>query len=253
MHCAPTVIPRDTPMNENTRGNLALNLERVRATVAEAARRSGRSPSDITLVAVSKTVPVELVKIAYNLGVTHFGENRVQDALPKIAAFHPMGVYWHMIGHLQSNKAGKVVTSFDSVQSVDSLHLAETLNQHAAEMGKRLPILLQVNVSGEASKEGISPTEVPALAHQIVALPALEVQGLMTIAPLVEDPEEVRPVFRILRELRDQLQNEVSEGAWQHLSMGMTDDYRIAIEEGATIIRIGRAIFGERVYKEDIK
>ncbi len=245
----PYGLLKDTPMNENTRENLALNLERVRANVAESARRSGRSPSDITLVAVSKTIPVELVKIAYNLGVTHFGENRVQDALPKIGDFHPMGVYWHMIGHLQSNKAGKVVSSFDSVQSVDSLHLAETLNRHAEEVGKRLPILLQVNVSGEASKEGMTPAEVPRLAHQIVALPALEVQGLMTIAPLVEDPEEVRPVFRALRELRDQLQDEVPEGAWHHLSMGMTDDYRIAIEEGATIIRIGRAIFGERVYR----
>jgi len=132
---------------------------------------------------------------------------------------------------------------------VDSLHLAQALQRHATEEGKRLPVLLQVNVSGEASKEGMTVAEAPGLARQIAALPALEVQGLMTIAPLVEKPEEVRPVFRALRELRERLQNEVPHCSWQHLSMGMTDDYRIAIEEGATIVRVGRAIFGERVYK----
>jgi len=236
-------------MNENTQERLAANIAEVRANIAAAAQRAGRSADEIRLVAVSKTVAVELVKIAYNLGVTHFGENRVQDALPKIADFHPQGVYWHMIGHLQSNKASKVVAPFDSVQSVDSLHLAEALHRYAAEQGKRLPVLLQVNVSGEASKEGMTPAETPNLARQIASLTALEVQGLMTIAPLVENAETVRPVFRALRDLRERLQNEVPHCSWQQLSMGMTDDYRIAIEEGATIVRIGRAIFGERVYK----
>ena len=236
-------------MQDNTHDRLATNIAHVRASIAEAAQRGGRDANDITLVAVSKTVAVELVKIAYNLGVTHFGENRVQNALPKIAAFHPQGVYWHMIGHVQSNKASKVVAAFDSVQSVDSLHLAQALQRHATEEGKHLPVLLQVNVAGEASKEGMTVAEAPGLARQIAALPALEVQGLMTIAPLVEKPEEVRPVFRTLRELRERLQNEVPDCSWQHLSMGMTDDYRIAIEEGATIVRVGRAIFGERVYK----
>ncbi len=236
-------------MNENIHEQLATNIAEVRANIAAAAQRAGRSAEKIRLVAVSKTVAVELVKIAYNLGVTHFGENRVQDALPKIADFHPQGVYWHMIGHLQSNKANKVVAPFDSVQSVDSLHLAQALNRHAAEQGKLLPVLLQVNVSGEASKEGMTPAEAPALARQIAALPALEVLGMMTIAPLVANAEKARPVFRALRELRDQLQNEVPHCSWEELSMGMTDDYRIAIEEGATIVRIGRAIFGERVYK----
>ncbi len=228
---------------------LASNLAHVRSAITEAAQKAGRTAEEITLVAVSKTVPVELVRMAYNLGVVNFGENRVQDALPKIAEFHPQEMRWHMIGHLQSNKANKVVGSFYCVQSVDSLHLAQTLNRHAAEHGTRLPILLQVNVSGEASKEGMSPVETPEVARQILTLPHLEVQGLMTIAPLVENPEEVRPVFRELRTLRDQLRDMLPQSAWQHLSMGMTDDYRIAIEEGATIVRIGRAIFGERVYK----
>ncbi len=235
---------------------LAANITAVRGRIAEAAERAGRNPEEITLVAVSKTKPVELVKIAYNLyslhdshsGVTDFGENRVQEALPKIAEFSPPGIRWHMIGHLQSNKAGKVVGAFTCVHSVDNLHLAQTLERHAARLNLRQPVLLQVNVSGEGSKEGMAVAELPALARQIVALPHLEVQGLMTVAPLVHDPEEVRPVFHSLRELRDRLRDEVPESSWHHLSMGMTDDYCVAIEEGATIVRIGRAIFGERVY-----
>jgi PLP dependent protein len=226
---------------------LSANIARVRANIAQAAQKAGRSPDEVTLVAVSKTKPLQLVKLAYNVGVTHFGENRVQEALPKIAAFHPPDASWQMIGHLQSNKAGKAAGAFDCVQSVDNLHLALALNRHAGEQGKRLPILLQVNIASEASKEGMSVEETPALARQIVALPHLEVQGLMTIAPLVENPEEVRPVFRGLRELRDRLREEIPECSWHHLSMGMTDDYSVAIEEGATIVRIGRAIFGERV------
>jgi len=238
-----------------TQEQLATNIAHVRSVIEEAALRAGRTPGEITLVAVSKTVPLALVKMAYNLnalrelrslGVTNFGENRVQDALPKIAAFHPQDVRWHMIGHLQSNKAGKVVGSFDMVQSVDSLHLAQALNRHAEEEGKRLPVLLQINISGEASKEGMSPAEAPEVARQIATLPHIEVQGLMTIAPLVQDPEVTRPVFRGLRALRDRLRDEVPECSWQHLSMGMTDDYSVAIAEGATIVRIGRAIFGER-------
>ena len=228
---------------------MVANIAHVRSLIAEAARRVGRTPQEITLVAVSKTMPVELVQMAYNLGVTDFGENRVQEALPKIAAFHPQGLRWHMIGHLQSNKARKVVSPFYCVESVDSLHLAQMLNRHAGEQGKRFPVLLQVNVSGEASKEGLSPTEVLELARQVVGLSHIQVEGLMTIAPLVEDAEQVRPVFRELRFLRDQLRTELPSSSWQHLSMGMTDDYRVAIEEGATIVRIGRAIFGEREKK----
>jgi len=144
---------------------LADNIAQVRSTIAEAARQAGRRPEEVTLVAVSKTMPVALVRIAYNLGVSHFGENRVQEALPKIEAFHPEGMYWHMIGHLQSNKAGKVVAPFDYVQSVDSLHLARALDRYADQHGKRLPVLLQVNVSGEASKEGAPLAEAPELAR----------------------------------------------------------------------------------------
>lgn len=228
---------------------LAENLAHVRARIAEAAEKAGRDQAEITLVAVSKTRPVELVEMAYNLGVTDFGENRVQEALPKIAHFHPPGLRWHLIGHLQSNKAGKVVEPFACVHSVDSLHLAQTLSRRAEEEGQRLPILLQVNVAGEVSKEGMAPGETLELARQIVALPALQVEGLMTIAPLVDNPEEVRPVFRELRRLRDRLRAEVTASAWTHLSMGMTDDYEVAIEEGATLVRVGRAIFGARPTK----
>lgn len=237
----------DEPGNDQER--LAANIAYVRSNIAEAAEHNGRSSGEVTLVAVSKTVRVELVKIAYNLGITDFGENRVQEALPKIAEFHPQGMRWHMIGHVQSNKAGKVAGAFDSVHSVDRLHLAQALNRYAGEQGKRLPVLLQVNVSGEKSKEGISLDDAPILARHIAELPAIEVQGLMTIAPLVENPEEARPVFRSLRTLREQLQDELPQCSWGHLSMGMSDDYRVAIEEGATIVRIGRAIFGERIYK----
>lgn len=225
---------------------LAENIAQVRARIAEAARKVGRDPAEITLVAVSKTKPVELVEMAYNLGVTDFGENRVQEALPKIEHFHPQGLRWHLIGHLQSNKAGKVVAPFSCVHSVDSLHLAQVLSKHAQEQGSQLPILLQVNVAGEASKEGMSPKEAPEIARQIASLPALHIEGLMTIAPLVDDPEKVRPVFRELRLLRDRLRDEVPASSWSHLSMGMTDDYGIAIEEGATLVRVGRAIFGQR-------
>jgi PLP dependent protein len=227
---------------------LAGNLEYVRGAIEQAAERAGRDARDVMLIAVSKTVSLELVRMAYNLGVTDFGENRVQDALPKIADFHPPEVRWHMIGHLQSNKTSKVIGAFASVESVDNLHLAQALERHASRKGITLPVLLQVNVSGEASKEGMSPVEAPEMSRQIVALPHLQVEGLMTIAPIAQNPEGTRPVFRQLRLLRDHLRNEIPQCDWRHLSMGMTDDYRMAIEEGATIVRIGRAIFGERVY-----
>lgn len=232
--------------NELRPEQLADNIARVRARIAEAARKVGRDPAEITLVAVSKTKPRELVEMAYNVGVRDFGENRVQEALAKIEQFHPQGVRWHLIGHLQSNKASKVVAPFACVHSVDSLHLAQTLNRHAEEQGKQLSILLQVNVADEASKEGMSLAETPERARQIAALPALHIEGLMTIAPLVSDPQEVRPVFCELRLLRERLRDEVSAASWEQLSMGMTDDYHVAIEEGATIVRVGRAIFGQR-------
>ncbi len=248
-HYMPTMESSKVTNDLNSQIMLANNIARVQARIAQAAKRADRRSDEVTLVAVSKTKPVELIKMAFALGLHNFGENRVQDALPKIAEFRHEGltpVTWHMIGHLQRNKVNKVIGSFDTIQSVDDVQLAQALNRHAAELELRVPILLQINISGEASKEGIAPEETFAIARQIVALPQLDVQGLMTIAPLVTDAEEVRPVFRRLRQLRDQLRQEVPQSAWHHLSMGMTDDYEIAIEEGATIVRVGRAIFGER-------
>jgi PLP dependent protein len=233
----------------NHYATLAANIAEVRTQITAAAQRVGRDAAEITLVAVSKTKPLDMIKIAYNLGVTHFGENRIQEALGKTAAFSPANMAWHMIGHLQSNKAGKAIGPFACIHSVDSLHLAELVNRYAERAGLRQPILLQINIASELSKEGMTAEETIPLARQIVALPHLDVQGLMTIAPLVEDAETVRPVFRALRHLRDQLRREIPAYAWPHLSMGMTDDFPVAIEEGATIVRVGRAIFGERAPK----
>jgi PLP dependent protein len=228
---------------------LATNIAEVQKRIVVAAQRVGRDATEITLVAVSKTKPLDMIKIAYNLGVRHFGENRIQEALTKAAAFSPSNIAWHMIGHLQSNKANKATGVFAYIHSVDSLHLAELLNKHAERAGVRQAILLQVNISGELSKEGVTKEEAIPLARQIVALPHLDVQGLMTVAPLVENAEEVRPVFRAMRLLRDQIRQAIPDYGWQHLSMGMTDDFPVAIEEGATIVRVGRAIFGERASK----
>jgi PLP dependent protein len=238
------------PINEQE--HIASNIAAVRASIKEAAERVGRRSQEITLIAVSKTMPVTLVEMASHAGITDFGENRVQEALPKISVLRSQGLRWHMIGRLQTNKARKVASSFDTVHSIDSLHLAQALNRFTeVAQKKRLPVLLEVNVAAEQSKAGITPAEVPALARQIAQLPYLELQGLMTVAPRVDNPEDVRSVFRALRLLRDHLRDEVPDCTWQHLSMGMTDDYCIAIEEGATIVRVGRAIFGERVYKGD--
>lgn len=232
---------------------LAANIASVRTKIATAAQRAKRDSSEITLVAVSKTKPLEMVKMAYDLGIRTFGENRVQEALLKIAEFRPADIHWHMIGHLQSNKAGKVVGAFDCVHSVDSLHLARIIDRQAEKLNIHQPVLLQINISGEASKEGVAADEAISVARELVAFPHLDVQGLMTVAPLVEDAEETRPVFRALRLLRDRLRDEIPTCSWQQLSMGMTDDYHIAIEEGATIVRVGRAIFGERVYKGETR
>ncbi len=225
---------------------LAENITQVRDCIATTAAKVGRDPTEITLVAVSKTKPLELVEMAYNLGVTDFGENRVQEALSKITQFHPPQLRWHLIGHLQSNKAAKVVGAFACIHSVDSLHLAQYLDRKAAEQHMRVEVLLQVNIAEEASKEGMSPDAAPEIARQIAGLANVEIAGLMTVAPLVDDPEEARPVFRALRVLRDNLRATVTGSDWRHLSMGMTHDYPIAIEEGATIVRVGRAIFGQR-------
>lgn len=238
--------------------SVAERIAIVQERIAVAARRAGRKPDDVTLVAVTKTHPPELVAEAIAAGLTNLGENRVQEAQTKIVALAAarQQVRWHLIGHLQRNKARLATELFDLVHSVDSLRLAEALQRYAAEAGRRLPVLLQVNVSGEASKEGFALTGgvanragLDALlseVERIVALPALELRGLMTVAPIVAHPEQARPTFRALRELGEELARRFPAAHWGELSMGMTDDFEAAIAEGATIVRVGRAIFGPR-------
>jgi len=230
----------------NTTDSIIERIHRVRERVEAAARRVGRSADDVTIIAVSKTVPVERIEVAYHVGLKDFGENRVQEAQRKIAALRPPLIRWHLIGHLQSNKATRAVELFASIESVDSVHLAETLNRHAAARARELPILLEVNISGEESKYGFTPDGLRQAIPRLRELEHLRIEGLMTIAPLSQNPEDTRPIFRGLRQLRDELHDRAPEINWHHLSMGMTDDFEVAIEEGATIIRVGRAIFGER-------
>jgi pyridoxal phosphate enzyme (YggS family) len=214
------------------------NLKLINDRIHNACWRSSRSIEEVTLVAVSKTVNAEAVRTAFNLGLRHFGENRVQEATTKIEELSQErpAITWHMIGHLQTNKAGQAARYFDIIESVDSIRLATLLN---GQLEQKKPVLLQVNVAGEDTKSGFELKDIHRAAEEIGKLDKLEVKGLMTIAPFTDNPEEVRPVFRKLRELRSDLKLE-------QLSMGMTDDFEVAIEEGATIVRIGRAIFGER-------
>jgi len=214
------------------------NIRELQQRIARACQRAGLSPDEVTLVAVSKTVQASAIEAAFNAGVRDFGESRVQEAKPKIEQLQKLkpDITWHMVGHLQTNKARTAADIFDIIHSVDSLKLAETLNDCSP---RRLPILIQINVSAEASKGGFTLPEVNEAISQIGRLPNLEIQGLMTIAPWVDNSEEVRPIFRQMRQLRDAL-------GLRHLSMGMSDDFEVAIEEGATLVRIGRAIFGER-------
>lgn len=243
--------------DEQANERLGQRIAAIRARVAAATERVGRAPDAVQIVAVSKTMPAEAIFAAAAQGLTLFGENRVQEARDKIAIAAAAGLTqlrWELIGHLQTNKAARAVELFTRVQSVDSVRLAEALSRHAQQMGRTLPILLEVNVAGEASKSGMAPEEVVAVARTIAALPYLRPEGLMTIAPLVDDPEAVRPVFQRLRALRETLRAEVplgaesggDDGGWRELSMGMSDDFEVAIEEGATLVRIGRALFGER-------
>ena len=232
---------------------LAASIAAVRERLAAAARRAGREAGEITLVAVTKTRPPEMVRAAAEAGLGDFGENRVEEAAPKIAAVGRADLRWHMIGHVQSRKARDAAQAgFALVHSVDSLRLAERLGGFSAEADRAQPVLLECNVSGEAAKSGFAahdPQRWPELLPEfetIVTLPGVRVRGLMTMAPLVADPEAARPYFRRLRELRDFLRQHLPGGDWGELSMGMTDDFEAAVAEGATIVRIGRAIFGER-------
>jgi len=230
-------------MTQITLASLEGRIGAVRESVESAAERVGRQLSDVTIVAVSKTVDRETMQAAYDLGLRHFGENRVQDARQKLAEPMPADCTLHLIGQLQTNKAGHAVDLFNVIESVDRQSLIVELEKQSAKRGITLPVLLQVNVAGEDQKAGCSPDDVDALVNQIVWSDHLALRGLMTIAPLVDDSEEVRPVFRRLREIRSRVQND-SGLKLPVLSMGMTNDFPVAIEEGATHVRIGRAIFG---------
>ena len=221
--------------------DIGANIEEVKLRIIRACERVGRSPDAVTIVAVTKMVEPSAVATAFKLGIRHFGENRVQEAERKIRQLtwlepHPT---WHLVGHLQTNKVKVAMELFDIIHSIDSVRLAEVISRRTETT---LPVLLEVNVSGEASKGGFSVVEVAPALEAISRLPRLEIKGLMTIAPMVADAEQVRPVFKKLCSLRDSL-------GLEHLSMGMTDDFEVAVEEGATLVRIGRAIFGERETK----
>jgi hypothetical protein len=226
--------------------NIADNINTIKQRIASAAARCGRDPDSIKLLAVTKTIPTEYIIKAIDAGITIFGENYVQEAKDKIAAIGSRA-RWHMIGHLQANKAKYVVTLFDYVHSVDRLELAQELDRRAGLINRKLNVLIEVNVSGEESKSGIPADYAPALIKQIAGLENLTVRGLMTMSPYSNNPENARPYFSALRNLSDNISRQQISGIqMEELSMGMTDDFEVAIEEGATIVRIGRAIFGER-------
>jgi hypothetical protein len=226
------------------------NILQIRSQIASICEKKGRNPEEIKLVAVIKTAEIEQIKEAINAGVSILGGNKVQDSLKKYNElsknnFGKVRISWHMIGHLQTNKVKQAVKIFDLIHSVDSLRLAKVIDREAEKINKLQDILVQVNVSKENTKFGLRPEEVIKEIKEIAQLKYINIKGLMTIAPLVEDAEEVRPYFRLLRELRDKINTlGICDYKLDDLSMGMTQDYKIAIEEGATIVRIGRAIFG---------
>jgi pyridoxal phosphate enzyme (YggS family) len=224
--------------------SIAENLGRVREQIAQAAARAGRVAEDIELVAITKTHPAEKVREAIEAGQTLFGESRVQEARAKIPEL-PSNLRWHFVGHLQKNKIRHALPLFEMIHSVDSLGLAQDINRIAEEQGMHPRVLLEVNVAGEGSKFGVSPDKLRDQMEELLALPRLSILGLMTIPPLAEEPEASRKYFVQLRELRDRLQAEFRVNLPQ-LSMGMTQDFPVAIEEGATLVRVGTAIFGER-------
>jgi pyridoxal phosphate enzyme (YggS family) len=227
---------------------LRLRLERVRQEIDDCALRCGRSPSEITLVAVTKTHPVETLRLALSLGLKDLGENRVQEAESKIEQVGRNRTRWHLIGHLQANKVRRSVKLFDVIHSVDSVAIAQKLERNCvAEECAVLQVLIQVDLAGEATKSGIKENELEGLADVITTAEHLRLKGLMTVPPFFAEPEGVRPYFRRLRRLRDVLQARGCFGeSIGELSMGMSHDFKIAIEEGATIVRIGTALFGER-------
>lgn len=226
--------------------DIAANIAAVRQRIAAAAARSKRSPDSVKLLAVTKTVPVGVIEKAIRAGITALGENYVQEARKKIAVIGG-NMPWHMIGHLQTNKAKYAVTLFDYIHSVDRMDLAAEIDKRAGRAGRQINILIEINISGEKTKNGIPAAKAIALLQDLSAMQHIAVKGLMTMAPYSNEPETSRPYFRELRNLQ---QNIIKAGIagirMEELSMGMTDDFEVAIEEGATLVRIGRAIFGER-------
>jgi pyridoxal phosphate enzyme (YggS family) len=227
---------------------LRLRLDEIRRRIAAAAQRSQRAPEDVTLIAVGKTHPAETLRQAIAAGVTDLGENRVQEAESKISELGRRAARWHLIGHLQSNKARRAVRLFDLIHTIDSVALVQRLDRLCAEENRaELPVLVQVDLAGEATKEGVSVEHLPEVIAAIAASAQLRLIGLMTLPPFFADAARVRPYFRRLRELRDDLKVRGAFGAGRgELSMGMSHDYEVAIEEGATLVRIGTAIFGAR-------
>lgn len=224
------------------------NLKKVQENIVLAAKRAGRNPDDITLIAVSKTKPAEMIKEVYDCGVREFGENKVQEILQK-SELLPPDISWHMIGHLQRNKVKAVIGRAKLIHSVDSVRLAEEISKQAFNSGIVVNILLEVNVAGEETKYGFRPDELNDIFPKIAALPNIFIRGLMTSAPFVADPEDNRIYFRQLKQLCVDLRNKnIDNTSMDVLSMGMTNDYEVAVEEGATCVRVGTAIFGEREY-----
>ena len=234
--------------------SIAENIAEIGERIAAAARRAERSPDDVTLMAVTKTFPVGAIREAYAAGIRVFGENRVQEFGGKIDGVRDLaGAEWHMIGHLQTNKAGKAVELFSAIDSIDSVKLAERIDAAARAAGKHLDVLIEVNVGGEAAKSGVAPAsrELDDILLTAPRLDHVAVRGLMTVPPLAEDPESARPFFRRLRELRDLISARTLPGVEMGvLSMGMSHDFEVAIEEGSNCVRIGSAIFGRRLNRE---
>ena len=229
--------------------DLQENLQQVEANICKACENAGRKRSDVTLIAVSKTKPIEMLQTVYDLGPRDFGENKVQEMCGKMEVL-PKDIRWHMIGHLQTNKIKYIIDKAYRIHSVDSLHLAEAISREAAKHNVSANILLEVNVAEEESKFGVHTDEVMNLVQAVSKLSNIQVKGLMTIAPFVENPEENRQYFRILRQLAvDISRKSIDNVTMNELSMGMTGDYQVAVEEGATWVRVGTGIFGERNYK----
>lgn len=226
-------------------------LKEVQSRIARACEKSGRNPEEVTLIAVSKAKPISMIQEAIEAGQTVFGENKVQELCSKYEEL-PKNLCWHMIGHLQRNKVKYIADKVTLIHSVDSLRLAETIEQEGIRHNRIIPVLIEVNVAGEESKFGVSVEETIPLISQIAQLPHVKIQGLMTIAPFVEDPEENRPVFAALRQLSVDIKGKnMNNVDMAILSMGMTNDYEIAVEEGATMVRVGTGIFGARDYSAE--